>query len=236
VEIEGDLVNPSFITLSSDGQFLYACTETRMDKPGNVSAFSIDELTEEIAFLNKQTTGARNPVHLMFDKSGDYLFSANYTDASITVFKKRSNGFLDPYSQFLAFEGSSIIEGRQDQAHIHSSFISPDNRYLVAPDLGSDKLRVFNFDSQSLLTENDTLTVLTETVAGPRHFTFHTKLPYAYSLEELSGNVVFYKYKNGKLKIIETYPSYETKQDIYSSADIHISPDGLFLYNLNRYT
>ena len=71
--------------------------------------------------------------------------------------------------------------------------------------------------------------------SGPRHFTFHPSGKYAYCVEELSGTISAYSYSNGRLDSIHRIFSYSQKLDIYASADIHISPDGNFLYASNRY-
>ena len=234
VEREGNLINPSYLTISPDGKFLYACTDTKLEKHGSVSAFSIDTLTGKLTFLNKQTTGGKNPVHVIVSENNKYIIVSNYTDASISTFECNSDGSLRPLSQLIEFEGNSVIKGRQDDAHIHSSNFSPDGMYVFSPDLGTDEIRVFTFDHKNLLSAIDTLTIKTAKGSGPRHFTFHSFEPFAYCVEELSGTVSFYKYKNGLLRRSNTYDSYERIQEEYASADIHISPDGKFLYVSNR--
>lgn len=229
-----NLINPSFLAISPNGKYLYACTETKMSKYGSLSAFKIDSLTGKITFLNKQTTGGRNPVYASVDKTGRYVITANYTDARINIFECNLDGSLRPFSQLFKFQGNSIIEGRQDEAHVHSSIFSPDNKYVFAPDLGADKIHVFNFDHENLLTINNSLTIDADKGAGPRHFTFHPTEPFAYCVQELSGTISFYKYKNGQLSLSNTYRNYAQNQDEYASADIHISPDGKYLYASNR--
>ena len=63
---------------------------------------------------------------------------------------------------------------------------------------------------------------------------FHPNKKFAYCIEEMSGMVAVYDYKNGKLKSIQKINSCKQQADEHSSADIHISPDGLFLYASNR--
>lgn len=234
VEKEDNLINPSFLSISPNGKFLYACTETRLETHGSVSAFKIDASTGELTFLNKQTAGGRNPVHLIVHPTNKYVIVSNYTDAGISVFECNADGSLQPSSQLIEFEGSSVIKGRQDKAHIHSSNLSPDSEYVFSPDLGSDKIRAFRFDHKNLLTVVDSLTINTDKGSGPRHFTFHPNQPFAYCVDELSGTVSFYSYNNGQLSLSDTYASYEFKQEKYASSDIHISPDGKFLYVSNR--
>lgn len=234
IEKEYNLVNPSFLTISPNGKFLYACTDTKLEKNGSVSAFKIDSLTGKITFLNKQTTGGKNPVHLIVDKTNKYVIASNYTDAGISVFKCNTDGSILPYTELIKFEGNSIISGRQDNSHIHSCNFSPDGKYIFAPDLGTDKIRVFGFDNENLLTEIDSLTVDTDKGSGPRHFTFHTTKPFAYCVEELSGTVSFYTYQDNKLVFKSRYNSYEKHETEYASSDLHISPNGKFLYVANR--
>lgn len=228
------LINPSFLTISPNGQYLYSCTESRLDRYGSVSAFKIDTLTGKITFLNKQSTGGKNPVHVTVDATNTYVIVSNYTDAGISVFECNSDGSLKPFSQLTEFTGSSLINGRQNQAHMHSCNFSPDQHYIFAPDLGADKIRVFEFDQRHLLTTIDSLTIDTYKGAGPRHFKFHPNGSFAYCVEELSGTVSLYSYKNGQLNLIKTYNSYLNTHEEYAGADLHISPDGKFLYVSNR--
>ncbi|GLR19852.1 lactonase family protein [Portibacter lacus] len=234
VEREDDLVNPSFLTISPNGKFLYACTETKMKQSGSVSAFSIDSLSGKIAFINKQKTAGKNPVYVTVDHTGSFVVSANYTDAVVDFFICNPDGSLQQSSQSFEFEGNSIIKGNQDVAHMHSVVFSPDNNFLFAPDLGSDKIHAFDFSINRFLTLDEKLTVQTNKGVGPRHFVFHPNRRYGYCVEELSGTVAFYTYNDGRLKLSNTYPLYKTEQDKYASADIHISPDGRFLYASNR--
>jgi len=234
VQKEGNLINSSFLTLSPNKNFLYACTDTKLDSDGTVSSFKIDSTSGELTFLNKQTTGGRNPVHLTVDKTNTYVISVNYTDAGISVFKCNPDGSINPLTQLIECSGGSVNQSRQKAAHIHSCNFSPDNTYLFAPDLGSDLIRTFLFNNDSL-TVIDSLTISTEKGSGPRHFTFHPNDSFAYCIQELNGTITAYSYANGQLKWIDSYTSYQTSQNEYSSADIHISPDGKFLYTSNRH-
>lgn len=235
IEREAGLINPSFLAISANGKYLYACTDTRLQTDGSVSAFQIDPLTGKIAFLNKQTAGGRNPVHLTVDQDNQYVVNSSYTDAGLSLFKTAPDGRLSPYSNLIEFEeGSNAIPARQKESHVHSAHFSPDDNYLFAPDLGADKLRAFTIDEDNQLLAANQLDVNTAVGSGPRHFTFHPNERFAYSIEELSGNVVAYTYHEGQLKEIDHYFSYSKEQESYAGADIHISPDGKFLYASNR--
>ena len=68
--------------------------------------------------------------------------------------------------------------------------------------------------------------------SGPRHLTFSPNGHYAYLINELSGTVIAFEYKDGDLKEIQTIAA--DTVNAQGSADIHISPDGKFLYASNR--
>lgn len=232
-----NLVNPSFLSISPNGKYLYACTESKLPQHGNVSAFKIDSVSGNLTFINKQSCGGENPVYLTIDKSNKNIVDGNYTEGNVTVFKTNPDGSVNPYSQIIQFSDSSINKARQEKAHIHSTVFSPSNDFIFFPDLGADKIRVFKFDTSSTqpLSNTDNNTIKTHLGSGPRHFIFHPNGKYAYCIEELSGTVAVYNYSNGKLDTLQRVFSYSKTQENYGSSDIHISPDGLFLYASNRW-
>ena len=229
------VINTSFLRLSPNGKFIYAVVESQMDYHGKVAAFEVDSINFNLKLLNMQDCGGRNPAHIEIDKTGKYLMNSNYTDPSLSIFKINQNGSLNPYNQVIRFKDSSIIKNRQKEAHIHSSNVSPDGKFLFAQDLGADKIRGFELDrtqKDSILQNENQIKV--KPGSGPRHFAFHPNGKYGYGIAELSGKITAYKYNNGDLEFIEDYLSYSQEQDIYRAADIHISPDGKFLYASNR--
>ncbi len=232
-----NITNPSFLTLSPAGDYLYACTDTKLAKEGSVSAFKFDSINGSLTFLNKQKSGGENPVYLTTSRNNEFVINGNYTEGTVSVFKTNPDGSLNPSSQIIRFMGSGANVRRQDKAHIHAAVFSPDFNYIFFPDLGADKIRVFKFNSGEVqplaALENYDFTAVP--ASGPRHFTFHPNNLFAYCIEELSGTITSFKYENGKLESIQRIFSYSKLQEEYNIADIHISPDGLFLYASNRW-
>ncbi|GGG50894.1 6-phosphogluconolactonase [Croceivirga lutea] len=228
--------NPSFLKISDDGRYLYSVMESQLPTHGKVAAFSVDSLTGKLQLLNMQDSGGRNPAHLALHPSGMYLVNSNYTDAGISIFNINSGGSLDPHYQLLEFKDSSVIKGRQDAAHLHSTNFSPDGQFLFGQDLGADKIRAFEvIDTETgSLRLQASKEISLKPGSGPRHFTFHPNGKFGYGISELSGKVTAYHYSDGDLVFLEDYASYATKQDLYRAADIHISPDGRYLYTSNR--
>ncbi len=231
-----NVTNPSYITLSHDGKFVYACTETLRSDAGSMSSFSFDDKKGALTFINKQANGV-NPVYAIVDASNRWLISANYTIGAVSFFSINKDGSLAPFSKITQFDGKSINKERQERSHIHSIVFSPDQHYIFLPDLGADRIWRFRFDPTKDPPVSDTSIADTRAVpgSGPRHFVFHPYLSYAYCIEELSGTVQAYAYTDGRLNTIQRIAAhYKKHKGDHSSADIHISPDGRFLYASNR--
>lgn len=208
-----------------------------MNDNGNVSAFAFDKKTGSIKLLNKVSSGGDNPCYVSIHKSGKWLTTSNYTGGNAAVSSIQDNGSLVAPVQILQFTGSSIIKDRQEKAHIHSGVFSPDNDYIFFSDLGSDKIWRYPFqasETKPIIESGLSATVLTPG-SGPRHFVFHPKKKFAYSIEELSGMVSAYSYKNGELKNIQRISAHTDQvKGPFGSADIHITSDAKFLYCSNR--
>ncbi|MBC7862236.1 MAG: lactonase family protein [Bacteroidia bacterium] len=236
-DTKGTIVNPSFLTIAPNKKFIYACTDTKLKTDGSVSAFSFNDSTGVLKFINKQNSGGANPVYLSVHKSNKFLVNANYTGGNISVFPINADGSLAPFSQLVQDSGKSVNTERQEKAHVHSLVFSYSQKELFAPDLGTDKIMGFavNEKKKEPLSALDAVFVSSVKGSGPRHFTFHPNGKFAYCIEELTGTVAAYKFSKKRLDTIQRIAAHnETKDSIFSSADIHVSPDGKFLYASNR--
>ncbi|MDA6072334.1 lactonase family protein [Flavobacterium sp. AC] len=230
-------INPSYLTLSPNGKYLYACTDTKTPNAGSVSSFEFNPENKTLTFLNKQSSGGENPVYLSVHKNGKWLVNGNYTEGSVSVHPLLENGKIDSIAQNYQYSDGSINKERQTKSHVHSTVFSPQNDYLFLPDLGADKIRCYRFDENQKqpLLETKVPFTKTDLEAGPRHLTFHPNEKLGYCIEEMSGSISVYQYENGTLKQIQrinTHPEVITSG--FESSDIHISPDGKFLYATNR--
>ena len=232
-----DVLNPGYLLLSQNGTFLYSCTDAKTPKAGSVSSYKFNPSEKSLTFINSRQTGGENPVYVSLSKSENYLLSANYTDGSVTVYPIQQDGSIATANQIIRYSDGSINKTRQEHSHIHSTVFSPDGNYVFLPDLGGDRIWCYAFDSLQAPVLKDSKNPITFTVpgSGPRHFTFHPNGKFAYCIEELSGTISVYHYENGKLDSIQRIATHPKKyQAEFSSADIHISPDGKFLYATNR--
>jgi 6-phosphogluconolactonase len=230
------IVNPSYLAISKDQKYVYAVNETGNGK-GSASAFAFNKANGELGFLNSQLTDGDHPCYVSVDKNNKWVIVGNYSGGNLSVFPVEENGSLKPHAQLIQDIGSGVNKSRQEKAHVHSAVFSPDERFVFTPDLGLDRIMIYTFNpsSEEPLKPADPAFAESEKGHGPRHFTFHPNGKYAYLIEELSGTVTAFKYDNGKLNSFQNIPTHpkDYKGEI-GSADIHISPDGKFLYASNR--
>lgn len=231
------VANPSFITLSSDGRILYACTESKTPGAGSVSAFAFDPQQKTLSFINSQSSGGENPVYVSVSPDGKWLVNANYTEGSVAVHPLNDDGSIAPAVQQVSYTERSVNKERQDRSHVHSAIFSSDGRYVYFPDLGGDVIRGYPFDNLSKKPLGVSKLIAHKTVpgSGPRHLAFYKQ--FAYCTEEMAGYISVYRYNNGTLDSLQRISAHQgNKSSDYESSDIHVSPDGRFLYAANRGT
>jgi 6-phosphogluconolactonase len=236
VQTSSELENPSFLDFHPSGKYLYVASE---GDTGAAGAYSIDPKTGKLKFLNKESSKGGGACHVSIDKTGKLAFVSNYGGGNLAVFPIQKDGSLKPASDLVQHEGKSINEERQEKPHVHSAFLSPDNKYLFVSDLGTDKIHIYNINySEGKLKPAATPYIAAIPGAGPRHLTFHPNGKFLYSVQELYSTVGVLSYddKTGAVKVIQdsvkSLPSNFT--DFNKSADIHMDPSGKFLYMSNR--
>lgn len=226
--------NPSFLAITKDKQFVYAVNEDAM---GSISAFAFNAKKDQLQFINKVATKGAHPCHISISPDEKNIFVANYTGGSLTSFHRFADGRLSNAQQFIQNTGSSIDSIRQSKAHVHGSFFSPDGKWLLVNDLGMDQTQIYAYQANMHPPLKQTSASAIQAVpgAGPRHLSFSKNGQFVYVLEELSGSISVYEFKKGVAKLLQrdyTHPI--NFKDKPGSADIHLSPDGKFLYASNR--
>lgn len=229
--------NPSYLAVSSNGNYVYAVNETGKNSGGGkVTAFRFDRNTGHLTELNSQSSMGDNPCYVVIDKTGRWLIVGNYSSGTAAVLPVNEDGTLGKPGEVVQHKGSSANKRRQESAHIHATVLSADNKFLYVPDLGIDQLVVYAFDDKTgKLSVMDDMTIKQDPGSGPRHFDFHPSQQWAYLLNELSGMVTAFKNDNGRLLPIQNISALpEGYNQSFTSADIHVSPNGKFLYASNR--
>ncbi len=238
-----NVLEPSFLTIDKNRKYLYAVNELleyEGKKSGAVSAFAIDQTTGDLRFLNMQPSLGGAPCHLSVTDNNKFVLVANYLGGNVSVYPIESDGKLGASVDVAQHTGSGPQADRQEAAHAHSITLSPDNRFGVVGDLGIDKVMIYRFDDQTgKLTPNQTQPFFqTKAGAGPRHFTFHPGGKFAFVINELDTTVTSLAFdeKLGTLQELQTITTLPAGASTTgaSCADIHISPNGKFLYGSNR--
>jgi 6-phosphogluconolactonase len=233
--------NPSYLAFHPNRRFLYAVNELKVYKgeaTGTLSSFAIEPQSGELNFINKVPTHGTDPCHVTVDQTGKYALVANFSSGSVAVLPIREDGSLSEASAVIQHEGSSLDAVRQSGPHAHSVTLDASNRFAYVPDLGLDKLMIYNFDSErGKLKPHDQPWFETKPGAGPRHFVFHPNNNFAYLINELASTIVSLGYgrERGTLEEIQTVPSLpESFEGESTCADIHVDPSGRFLFGSNR--
>jgi 6-phosphogluconolactonase len=228
--------NPSYLAVSPNKKFIYAVNEDAAPgKGGSVSAFSFDRQTGKLTPLNEQRSMGNHPCYVAVDKTGRWVTVGNYSSGTAAVLPVQGDGSLGEAVDSVQHTGGSVNKQRQQKPHVHATVLSPDNRFLYVPDLGTDQLMVYRFNAGNGKIRPSDFSVKAEPGSGPRHFDFHPNGRWAYLVHELSGTVTAFRYSNGRLTPIQSISTLPAGYDKpFSGADIHVSRDGRFLYASNR--
>ncbi len=233
-------VGPAFFMVHPDGKHLYTVNTLGPDLPGEgkVSAYAMDAKTGHLSLLNSQPSGGPNPAHVSFDRTGHFLFVANYNGGNVAVFPILADGSLGARTAFDQHTGKSVTPDRPPQAYAHSIFADPTNHYVLNPDLGLDRIYIYKFDEKTgTLTPNDPAYFADHPGSGPRHLTFSPDGRFVYAAHEIANVVGVYRWDATKGVLTEVQsistlpPDYKDKN---TAAEIQFHPNGKYLYVSNR--
>ncbi|MFT7121021.1 MAG: 6-phosphogluconolactonase [Neolewinella sp.] len=228
------LTNPSFLKKSADGKFVYAVSELAQDDEptGFIHAFRVGgkKLTE----ISKLPTDGKAPCHVEIDKTGQFVIASNYVGGVAKMYRIVADGSLTVTDKF------AISDAVRDgvPSWLHSANISPDNRLVAIADKGMDRIWLFMLDVQNgKLIPHDQVYLQTRKGAGPRHAEWSANGKYLYLINELDNtvNVIGYDKGNDRFSILQTITTLpEGFTETSYGADIHLHPNGKFLYGSNR--
>jgi 6-phosphogluconolactonase len=218
--------NPSFLAVHPNGRYLYAANE---NQDGSISAFAIE--TGRLRLINTVPSRGAAPCHIALDRTGRWLFAANYESGGVAAFPLRGDGGLGEASAFVQHTGSGIDPQRQSGPHAHMVVPSPDNRFLLVADLGLDEVLVYGFDAAKGTLMRAGAAKLPPG-SGPRHLAFSPNGRFVFVLNELTAgvNAFWWDAKRGYLDPVGSTSGFSPA----SGAEIAVHPDGRFLYTSNR--
>jgi len=234
------VVNPSYLTLERGRRFLYAVNEVEEfagRKSGAVSAFAIDRVTGVLRLLNQRPSMGGAPCYVTADDAGRHVLVANYVGGNVAVLPVLKDGSLGEASDVRQDEGSGPNRERQEGPHAHCVVLDRSNAHAYSCDLGTDRVMIYRFDARAgKLIANAQPWVQLKPGAGPRHLVFHPGGKFAYVMNELDSTVTALALaREGALKELQTVSALPLDfHGANTGADIHVTPDGRFLYCSNR--
>ena len=234
-------VDPSFLAVHPNGKYLYAVNEVGefgTQKSGAVSAFAIDRATGTLKLLNQVASRGAGPCHISLDRTGKFVFVANYDGGSIASISIQPDGSLGQAAGFVQHTGHGVDKERQEAPHAHWISPSPDNRFVLAADLGLDEVLIYRFDhTKGTLSANDPPFAKVDPGSGPRHFAFDPGSKFGYALTEMAATVSAFAWQvqKGSLSTLQTVPTLPKEHSgPREAAEIAVHPSGKFLYASNR--
>lgn len=236
-KLAAEAENPGFLAISQTERVLYAVASGKRGQ--RIVAYAINRDSGELTELNSQDAGGANPCHVSVGPKDRYVVYANYTGGSCGMMPIASDGTLKPRSSFFQHTGASEVnKKRQEAPHPHSAMTAPSGDFVMVPDLGQDKVRVYRVspDGKSI-KPNDPPFATMPPGGGPRHVTFHPSGAWMYSNNELTSSVTVFDLdkSTGETKSkqsISTLPKDFSGGN--STAEILVHPNGRFLYCSNR--
>ncbi len=235
--------NPTYLTFDPRRSCLYANSEVAGWNAGTVTAYRSDPATGSLSFINTQPTLGGIAAHNSLSRDGRFLLVANYgddpveeqDDQSIAVFPLRDDGGLDPACGTLVHRGSGPNQERQERPHAHCIIESPDGRFVIVADLGTDTVSCHRLGADGALTPDPDPFRLPPG-SGPRQIAFHPSGRFACVINELNSTISALAYAGaGHLSLIETVSTIPAAAsgENYPS-ELQFSRDGRFLYGSNR--
>lgn len=226
---------PAFFTIHPSGRFLYTCNS---GTPGGVSAYTLDPRTGALRLINRVLAGGGDTSYITLDRTHRYALVANYDGGNIAAFALRADGGIGDWTAFVQHTGKSVHPQRQTHAYAHAIVVSPDNRFVLVPDLGVDKLFIYRFDEKTgKLAANDPAFVTVPPGSGARHVKFHPNGRWVYLINELASTVIAYTWDGDKGRLTE-FQNISTLPADFSGnstcAEVEVHPNGKFLYGTNR--
>jgi len=208
--------NPSFISFGENKEVMYAVNE---EEEGTISVFRKSNEVGTYDLVQKLRTFGAHPCHVTYSEG--YVAVTNYSGGNVAIYKTNDSGFLEENPQ--VFDQNNVDE----KSHAHfSKFV--DNTLIVS-DLGRNTLFRYKKMETGFVLENDHW-VKFEDKAGPRHFDI--KDEQIYSITEYENTVSLIDRTGNVLQKVSTLEKNFEGESF--CADIHISPDGQYVYGSNR--
>ncbi|MDG0814187.1 lactonase family protein [Cohnella rhizosphaerae] len=232
------LQNPTFLAVNEESRTIYPLTEIKDaegTRRGAAAAYRFSPAEGRLQKVNEAQAIPATACHIALDRTNRLVMTASYHGGLFGVSDVRDDGGVGAPRELHRHEGKGALPV-QSQARVHSVIVDRDNRYAAVSDLGLDKVFLYKLDPANRSLKRHSETDIAPG-SGPRHFVFHPQLPFGYGINELNSTLTVYAYdaEAGRLKVAQTISTLpKAFEGDNACADIHLSPDGKFLYGSNR--
>jgi len=238
LNVSDEIISPSYLVVHPNGKHVYTVNEFDGGEESFATLTTLQYNPEDhrLNWLNEVSSLGQYPCYISIDNSGRFVMAANYVGGSVALYPIQEDGSLDEYSSYQKHEGGSS-HPRQEAPHAHQIIQHPRLDFVIAVDLGADKLYEYTLDTLS-----QTLDFVRDypngpKMSGPRHIAFHPTLNVSYTLNELIGTIEVTALRDsaryiGNMQVISTQENGDERDA--ASAAIKIHPSGKFLYASNR--
>jgi 6-phosphogluconolactonase len=242
-ELAAEIANPSFLTVSPNHKYVYAVSEDPLslgpplDHASYVSSYAVDEATGKLRLLNTIPTGGTSTCYLSMDKTGRFVLLGNFGSGSIAIVRVNEDGSLGPQTAFVQHLGhGSPKVPVQSSPHPHTILVSPDNRYVIVSDLGTDKVYIYHFDEKTgMVSPLEAAFAQTEPGAGPRRFLFDHEGKFGYQLNEMGSTLITYAWNPEQGSLTQVQELSILPPGLRNNGgELGLTADGKYLYASNR--
>lgn len=230
-QLIAEVDSPTYLTFSPDKETMYT-----ISKEADGAGLTSFRRKEDGQYEKKASNSSEKvpPCYIAYDEKRGLLYTASYHGGFVSVYKEKADGSLE-LADRVNHEGSSVHKN-QAAPHVHYTDLSPDGKYLLVCDLGTDEVYSYEISEDGKLTQASCYTAKAGT--GPRHLAFHPNKRFAYLLGELSSEIEVLAYNNedGSFTFVDrisTIPE-SVAADTNSGAAIRVSMDGKYVYSSNR--
>jgi 6-phosphogluconolactonase len=226
--------DPTYLTLSDDGERLYTYNNLRPDT-AELLTYAVDRPTGSLTELARIKVPALTLSYVEVIDGGTGLATVSYSEGNTIVYPLDENGVtVDRPALYVHTEASGVTP-RQRAPHAHAVMQEPATGELYVTDLGADRTLIFDRQGDSLQLNAE---IVYAPGSGPRHLAFHPGGRYMATVGELDNTVSLLARDSMQrftrlLQTITTLPGGAFDGET-TSADIHFTPDGRFLYSSNR--
>lgn len=227
-------VSPSFVRIHPNGQYVYVVNE---GGKGGVTALRLDAKSGSAEMINAQPSFGIAPCYIALDPTAHFALTANYGTGNLLVYPIREDGGLGEKSSMIQHAGSGPNKGRQEGPHAHSIQFDASGKYAIAADLGLDRVMAYKLSAKGDLALGDLWGAAMKPGAGPRHTAMHPDGKTIYVANELDSTITVCCWDSAKgilcpVQNLSTLDkNFKERSDV---ADVHITPDGRFVYVSNR--